>query len=214
MANGAKNKRNANRYQPVCSDSRPRKKAFRRTKEKTHAESRVRAVQTPQVTWQNKADSSTLDTVLKDICARKEAPNSEQLHLLKTFVLRMETERCEEMAHQKLQSTDPLFDIIHGYPGTGKSRVIAWLRELMQEGPVRGLTRRIVFLARFFWRACPFPIACVLQWFGGLRAEKRRQCNGFWASGQKRVDSTMVWGPWPRKAPTVQWFGGLGAEKR
>ena len=46
----------------------------------------------------------------------------------------MKQERLEEEAHKHQAKTDPMFDIIHGYPGTGKSRVITWLRELMQEG--------------------------------------------------------------------------------
>ena len=86
------------------------------------------------MTWQNKANSSNLDTVLTDICARKEPPNSEQRNLLEAFVERLKTERLEDIEHKSLKETEPLFDIIHGYPGTGKSRVIAWLRELMEEG--------------------------------------------------------------------------------
>ena len=29
---------------------------------------------------------------------------------------------------------EPLLDLIHGFPGTGKSRVIAWMRMLMEDG--------------------------------------------------------------------------------
>ena len=83
----------------------------------------ARAEPKPQVTWQDKADSNTLDTVLKDICAREEALYSEQRQLLETFVLRIKREKLEGIAHNKKQKTDPLFDMIHGYPGTGKSRV-------------------------------------------------------------------------------------------
>ena len=92
------------------------------------------AEQIPQVTWQDKANSGTLDTVLKDICAREQAPNSEQYRLLETFVQRMKKEILEDLAHVERGKSDPMFDIVHGYPGTGKSRVISWLRELMQEG--------------------------------------------------------------------------------
>ena len=29
---------------------------------------------------------------------------------------------------------EPLLDLVHGFPGTGKSATIAWMRELMEEG--------------------------------------------------------------------------------
>ena len=44
-----------------------------------------RAEPEPQRIWQDKADSSTLDTVLEDIYAREEVPNNEQRQLLGTF---------------------------------------------------------------------------------------------------------------------------------
>ena len=86
------------------------------------------------MTWQDKADSNTLDTVFKDICGRHEAPNSEQRQILETFVLRMKREKLEELVQHERQQIDSLFNMIHGHTGTGKSRVIAWLRELMQKG--------------------------------------------------------------------------------
>ena len=82
------------------------------------------------MTWQDKADSNTLDTVFKDICGRHEAPNSEQRQILETFVLRMKREKLEELVQHERQQIDPLFNMIHGHTGTGKSRVITWLREL------------------------------------------------------------------------------------
>ena len=147
----------------------------------------MRAEQTPQVTWQNKAKSSTLDTVLEDICARREAPNSEQLHLLETFVLRMKTERLEEIAHKKLQSTDPLFDIIHGYPGTGKSRVIAWLRELMEEG--LGWSHGVEFVCLAFQNAMAALIDgyTIHHWSGIPACTTAEGGNGF---GDSRKQST------------------------
>ena len=33
-----------------------------------------------------------------------------------------------------LGSGEPLLDLVHGFPGTGKSAVIAWMRQLMEEG--------------------------------------------------------------------------------
>ena len=29
---------------------------------------------------------------------------------------------------------EPLLDLVHGFPGTGKSAIIAWMRQLMEEG--------------------------------------------------------------------------------
>ena len=75
-----------------------------------------------------------MDTVLADIVSQKEAPNREQRMLLESFVERLKVEYNEERsADGKLDST-PWFDILHGLPGTGKSRVIFWIRELMEKG--------------------------------------------------------------------------------
>ena len=103
-------------------------------KQSTRTTARVQVEKTPQVTLHNKSNRGTLDTVLNEIYTREEPPNTEQRHLLEAFVQRMKTERLEDLQHKKHKASDPLFDIIHGYPGTGKSRIIAWLRELMEEG--------------------------------------------------------------------------------
>ena len=38
-------------------------------------------------------------------------------------------QRSTNQAHN-----EPLLDLLHGFPGTGKSAIIAWMRELMEEG--------------------------------------------------------------------------------
>ena len=47
----------------------------------------------------------------------------------------MKLERFEARAETvNTTKQDPLLDLIHGLPGTGKSRLISWLRELMERG--------------------------------------------------------------------------------
>ena len=54
--------------------------------------------------------------------------------MLKHVATRVKEEWVEESAGLVSSSThDPLFDLVHGLPGTGKSRVIAWIRELFED---------------------------------------------------------------------------------
>ena len=41
-----------------------------------------------------------------------------------------------EQQFQRISTSveEPLLDLVHGFPGTGKSRVIQWMRELMEKG--------------------------------------------------------------------------------
>ena len=48
-------------------------------------------------------------------------------------------------------SEDPLFDLVHGLPGTGKSEVIAWIRELFEV--VLGWTHGTQFVCLAFQNA-------------------------------------------------------------
>ena len=69
--------------------------------------------------WDAPTASSTLDSVLKEICAEKEKPNTEQLAFLTHFVRRLKVELLEKQ-QQCINVTDdePLLDLIHGFPGT------------------------------------------------------------------------------------------------
>ena len=63
-----------------------------------------------------------------------ERPNAKQYDILKHIAARVAQEWEEERAGLIGSSTqDPLFEVVHGLPGTGKSRVIGWVRELFKE---------------------------------------------------------------------------------
>ena len=82
-----------------------------------------------------KAADGTIDDVFKEILEDKEKPNAEQKAFLQHFVRRLKIEVVE--ARQQTQgkgSEEPLLDMIHGFPGTGKSLVISWMRKLMEDG--------------------------------------------------------------------------------
>ena len=48
---------------------------------------------------------------------------------------RLKVEWLEKQQGNVNQSPEePLLDVVHGFPGTGKSAVIGWMRQLMEEG--------------------------------------------------------------------------------
>ena len=69
------------------------------------------------------------------IMLRSERPNAQQAQFLRQFVGRLELEVLEAQQRQvNVSSHEPLLDLVHGFLGTGKSRLIAWMRELMEDG--------------------------------------------------------------------------------
>ena len=61
------------------------------------------------------------------------APNAEQFEVLQHVAARITREWFEERDDSAPVSTEePLFRLLHGLPGTGKSKVIAWIRELFE----------------------------------------------------------------------------------
>ena len=76
-----------------------------------------------------------IDDVLNSIRAGAKKPNDEQQAFLNDFAERLKAERREQVSNTiNKGSGEPLLDLIHGFPGTGKSAVIAWMREIMEEG--------------------------------------------------------------------------------
>ena len=54
--------------------------------------------------------------------------------MLKAIAERVNTEMLEEQAGEMASTAhEPMLDLVHGLPGTGKSRVIAWIRELLED---------------------------------------------------------------------------------
>lgn len=85
--------------------------------------------------WHAYGADATLDSAYNIILQEKERPNQMQKEFLDHFVHRLHVEILE--ARQQIQDKslqEPLLDLMHGFPGTGKSRVIGWMRRLMEEG--------------------------------------------------------------------------------
>jgi len=76
-------------------------------------------------------------------------PNQQQLAVLKHVAERLQQEWLEERTDSMATSNDdPLFELVHGLPGTGKSRVIGWIRELFTD--VAGWTHGSQFVCLAF----------------------------------------------------------------
>ena len=80
-------------------------------------------------------DEASIDGVMNSIKAGAKRPNREQQTFLDLFVRRLKAERREQVQGAINRSPgEPLLDLVHGFPGTGKSAVIAWMRQLMEDG--------------------------------------------------------------------------------
>ena len=70
-----------------------------------------------------------------EVAAREQGPTAQQLAVLSAVAERIlqEVEAEKLGGAAKPWSVEPLRALIHGEPGTGKSRVIQWMRELFEE---------------------------------------------------------------------------------
>ena len=103
-------------------------------------------------TWHRQDASTTLDKVLTAILQEKEAPNAQQHSFLKHFIRRLKLEILEmQQRTTERSSQEPLLDLTHGFPGTGKSKLIKWMRTLMEDG--LGWTHGIQFVCLAFQNA-------------------------------------------------------------
>ena len=85
----------------------------------------------------NAADHSmtTIDQAMEAITSSSKKPNQKQLEFLGLFVRRLKIEWLEK--HQSTineNPEEPLLDLVHGFPGTGKSAMVGWMRQVMEEG--------------------------------------------------------------------------------
>ena len=93
----------------------------------------------PRATLYPATTSQDIDTWLKELASRKELrPTQKQMEFLKALCDRIKTEAQEESTatvrsdrgRQRGREREPMFDMIHGVPGCGKSQLIAWTQEL------------------------------------------------------------------------------------
>ena len=67
------------------------------------------------------------------------------------MIKRVEREAAEERGGlhvQKASKHEPMFDVVHGFPGTGKTQVITWVREYFEK--VLGWTHGVQFVCLSF----------------------------------------------------------------
>ena len=113
--------------------------------------------------------SELLATWLTELQHQPEHPTAEQLMLLKTIVDRIAFEAAAEQSETTCPSTatrTPVFDMVHGQPGCGKSRLIAWIREAFES--VLGWQHGIHFVCLTFQKTIAVQIAgeTIHQWSG------------------------------------------------
>ena len=109
-----------------------------------------------------------LEAWLKSLQERAQKPTNQQLEVLRTIVDRIKEEAKAEQSEKKKGSSasEPLFDMAHGQPGCGKSRLIAWIREAFEE--VLGWQHGVQFVCLAFQNTMAAQIAgeTIHHWSG------------------------------------------------
>ena len=122
----------------------------------------------PSATLYPMRSAELLTTWLEQLQLRAERPTAEQLLVLQAIVGRITAEAAaEQSAKRRLRSTsEPLFDMAHGQPGCGKSRLIGWIREVFEE--VLGWQHGVHFVCLAFQNTMAAQIAgeTIHHWSG------------------------------------------------
>ena len=89
---------------------------------------------------------------LRSFEERKEKPTEVQRLFLERLIqrLQLEAEAEQKQSANNLQE-EPMFDMIHGVPGAGKRKLIAWIREAFEK--VLGWTHGVQFVCLAFQNA-------------------------------------------------------------
>lgn len=95
------------------------------------------------------------------------SPNAQQAAFLQHFVRRMKFEVLEmQLVSVNGAEGEPMLDLIHGLPGTGKSAIISWMRRLLEDG--LGWEHGVQFVCLAFQNAMAAQISgfTVHHWSG------------------------------------------------
>ena len=122
----------------------------------------------PTATLYPMRSAEMLTTWLAELQRRAEQPTPEQLLVLQAIVGRITAEAAAEQGATRPSSStsEPLFDMAHGQPGCGKSRLIAWIREAFEE--VLGWQHGVQFVCLAFQNTMAAQIAgeTIHHWSG------------------------------------------------
>ena len=109
-----------------------------------------------------------LTTWISQLQCRPERPTEEQLMVLQAIVERITHEAAAEQGATQNNSTtsQPLLDLAHGQPGCGKSRLIAWIREIFED--VLGWRHGVQFVCLAFQNSMAAQISgeTIHHWSG------------------------------------------------
>ena len=79
-------------------------------------------------------NAGKLQDWITSLMSRDIRPTEEQRAVLEALVERVEIEATEEQSNTRERSEgEPLFGLVHGFPGTGKTELIFWIRELFEK---------------------------------------------------------------------------------
>ena len=122
----------------------------------------------PSATLYTMRSATMLTTWLAQLQLRAERPTAEQLAVLQAIVERITTEAAaeQETTRPSSSTSEPLFDMAHGQPGCGKSRLIGWIREAFEE--VLGWQHGVQFVCLAFQNTMAAQIAgeTIHHWSG------------------------------------------------
>ena len=123
--------------------------------------------------------ATTIDSTLASIMASSKKPSEKQKEFLEHFVRRVKVEWLEKQQGKvNCNPGEPLLDVVHGFPGTGKSAVIGWMRQLMEEG--LGWEHGVQFVCLAFQNAMAAQINghTVHRWSGIPARNDERNATG------------------------------------
>ena len=132
-----------------------------------------------------------VDNRLYKMCRRQDCPTEGQLKALSHVAARLEKELTEERSGLVATTADePLFDLIHGIPGAGKSRVIAWICELFTD--ILGWTNGIQFVCLAVQNTMAADIGgSTIHHWGSIAWQEGQQKSVGSGEGGKRDTSSL-----------------------
>jgi len=121
---------------PMCEDKAKEHIAAKKAHGKREDAIRPYSGRTiPKATLYTNTTSRNIDRWLEDLAHRPvNSPTAEQMAFLRTVADRLKIEAREELCGTKsCNASEPIFDLLHGVPGCGKSQIIQWIRDAFEK---------------------------------------------------------------------------------